>query len=71
MLPPIEQLQQAPWWSAAAESLGIGSNKFAPFLFTVSPQGRDTILAAHPIKESFACDLASKCDSDGQNIAGV
>jgi len=47
MLPPIEQLQQAPWWSAAAKSLGIGSDKFAPFLFTVSPQGRDTILAAH------------------------
>jgi len=47
MLPPIEQLQQAPWWSAAARSLGIAPDKFVPFLFTVSPQGRDVILAAH------------------------
>jgi len=47
ILPPIEQLQRAGWWSAAAKSLGIAPGELVPFIFAASPQARDTILEAH------------------------
>jgi beta-glucosidase len=47
VLPPRAQLQQALWWVAAAKSLGVAPDKFVPFLYAISSQSRDTILAAH------------------------
>jgi beta-glucosidase len=47
MLPPAGQLRRAPWWSAAAKSVGATPDQFLPFMFAVSPQARDTILEAH------------------------
>jgi beta-glucosidase len=47
MLPPIERLRQAAWWSASARSLGITAEEFVPFLFAISPRARDTIMEAH------------------------
>ncbi len=47
VLPPPEVLQQAPWWKAAAQVLGIMPHDFAPFNFASSARSRDTIMAAH------------------------
>lgn len=47
MLPPMEKLAQAPWWSAAAGALGVAADRLVPFIFAVSPRARDTILEAH------------------------
>jgi beta-glucosidase len=47
MLPSLEQLQQAPWWAAAARALGVAPDRFVPFMFAVSERARDTVLAAH------------------------
>jgi beta-glucosidase len=47
VLPPPEVLQQAPWWQAAAQALGIKPHDFVPFNFASSARSRDTILEAH------------------------
>jgi beta-glucosidase len=47
LLPSAAQLQQAPWWSAAAQAFGISADQFAPFMFALSPNAVDVILAAH------------------------
>jgi beta-glucosidase len=47
VLPPPEVLQQAPWWKAAAQALGIRPHEFAPFNFASSDRSRDTIMEAH------------------------
>jgi len=46
-LPPAKQMQQAPWWQAAAKMLGTTPEKFAPYMFAVSEHARDIMLAAH------------------------
>src|SRR3972149_2645144 len=45
--PPIEQIHQAPWWSAAARAFGIAPDRLAPFLYALSPEAIDTVLSAH------------------------
>jgi beta-glucosidase len=47
VLPPAEQLQQAPWWQTAARMLGVAPEKFAPFQFALAPQAREVMIAAH------------------------
>ena len=45
--PPIEQIHEAPWWSAAAKAFGLRRNQLAPFLYALSPKAIDTVLTAH------------------------
>jgi beta-glucosidase len=45
--PPIEELNRAPWWTAAAKAFGVPPAQLAPFLYAYSPKGVDTVLAAH------------------------
>jgi beta-glucosidase len=47
ILPSIEQLRQAPWWSAAASALGTTPDRLAPFVFADSDRGTETVLTAH------------------------
>lgn len=47
VLPPPGILQQALWWKAAAQALGIRPQDFVPFNFASSARSRDTILEAH------------------------
>jgi len=42
-----ENLQQATFMLAAMQAFGVSPDRFAPFLFAGSEQGRDVILAAH------------------------
>ena len=46
-LPPVGVVQQATWWIAAAQTMGAAPDRFAPFLFALSPQAIDIIMAAH------------------------
>ncbi len=39
--------QEQPWWSAAAQSLGVLPERFVPFQFATSERARETMLAAH------------------------
>ncbi|MBP7689103.1 MAG: glycoside hydrolase family 1 protein [Thermoflexales bacterium] len=45
--PPMSQLHSAPWWLAAARSVRVKPEDFAPYLFVVSPQARKIMLGAH------------------------
>jgi beta-glucosidase len=46
-LPPIEQLQQAPWWTATAHALDVAPDRLSPFMFAASTQAVDVLLATH------------------------
>ncbi len=46
MLPP-DEVRRAAWVQEASRRLGIGSERFTPFLFASSPAAVDTILASH------------------------
>ena len=45
--PSLKKLHKAAWWSAAAETFGTSPKRLAPFLYSVSSKGIDTILRAH------------------------
>ena len=47
IVPPPAAQQYAPWWLAAANSLGITPDRLMPFIFAASDQAVDTILTAH------------------------
>jgi beta-glucosidase len=47
VMPPAEQQRQTPMWVAAGRSLGIPAERVAPFMFTGTDAGFETMLAAH------------------------
>ncbi len=47
IVPPPDEQQYAPWWLAAANTLGIAPDRLVPFIFAASDQAVDTVLAAH------------------------
>ncbi len=47
LLPPLEQLQQAPWWQAAARALDITPERLSPFMFAASDRAVEVLLTSH------------------------
>jgi beta-glucosidase len=45
--PLTDNVQNAAWWQTAASTFGVSPERLAPFLFALSPQARETMLAAH------------------------
>jgi beta-glucosidase len=48
-LPPIDQLRQAPWWSALANATQADPNQMMPFMFASGEKSRQTIISAHKL----------------------
>ncbi len=47
VLPPVGVVQQAAWWTFAAQTMGAAPDHFAPFLFALSPQAVAIVIEAH------------------------
>jgi beta-glucosidase len=47
VVPPVQQQRHAPMWEAASRVLGIPPERVAPFQFTATTAGFETMLAAH------------------------
>lgn len=45
--PPLEQLHQTPWWSAAARAFQTAPDRLVPFLYALTPEAIDVVLTAH------------------------
>jgi len=45
--PQMRAFREAPWYAAAARAVGSDAARFTPFLYAMSEQGRETMLAAH------------------------